>query len=244
MLASKTKSVSRYGSGNTGLKFSKTLSAIERVSRVFRSHEYSPAQRNVFPFIRCTPSVSILRDFQNWNSDSGKSSPTMPTNRTGEKKLAPRAAYEADPPNKSECSSTGVLTVSIAIEPTTRTDMIRMSKHECRMSNKARKAEHSCQHVGGAARVINNAVRLQQSRNHHNALCTRVDHTLQIVDVDPANAEDRGPDFCVDPPDVCEADRRIVRFCGRGEDWAESDVVRAFALRCQRLLQAVRGFSD
>src|SRR5213593_2587148 len=127
MLASKTKSVRRYVSGNSGLKSWKTLSSIERVWRVFRSHEYSPDQRNVVPFTRCTPSVSILRDFQNSNSDSGKSSPTIPTSRIGEKKLALSAAYEAEPPNKSECSSTGVLTVSIAIEPTTRTDMIRMT---------------------------------------------------------------------------------------------------------------------
>src|SRR5438094_10020415 len=123
MLASKTKSVCRYVFGNAGLKFSKTLSAIERVSRVFRSHEYSPDQRNVFPFTRCTPVVSIFRDFQNSNSDSGKSLPTTPTSRTGEKKLALSAAYEAEPPSKSLCSSTGVLTVSSAIEPTTRTDI-------------------------------------------------------------------------------------------------------------------------
>src|SRR5882724_3945892 len=130
MLASKTKSVCRYDLGNAGLKCSKTLSAIERVSRVFRSHEYSPDQRKVFPFARCTPLLLILRDSQNWNSDSGKSSPTTPTSRTGEKKLAPSAAYEADPPNKLECSSIGVFTVSSAMEPTTRTDMIRMTKHE------------------------------------------------------------------------------------------------------------------
>src|ERR1051326_5914818 len=113
MLASKTKSLSRYVSGNFGLKFSKTFSAIERVSRVFRSHEYSPDQRKVFPFACCTPSVSILRDFQNSNSDLGKSLPTIPTSRTGEKKLAASAAQEAEPPNNSECSSTGVLTLSI-----------------------------------------------------------------------------------------------------------------------------------
>src|SRR6059058_2727419 len=65
MLASKTKSVSRYDSGNAGLKSSKTLSAIERVSRVFKSQEYSPDQRKVFPFARCTPLLSILRDSQN-----------------------------------------------------------------------------------------------------------------------------------------------------------------------------------
>src|SRR5215475_1322983 len=100
---------------------------MERVWRVFRSHEYSPDQRKVFPFARCTPSVSILRDFQKSNSEFGKSSPTTPTSRTGEKKLAASAAYEAEPPNNSECSSTGVLTVSIAMEPTTRTDIIRMT---------------------------------------------------------------------------------------------------------------------
>src|SRR5437763_16849256 len=98
---------------------------MERVSRVFRSHGYSPEQRNVFPITYCTPSVSILRDLYKSNSYFGKSSPTMPTSRTGEKKLAASAAYEAEPPNKSECSSTGVLPVSIAMEPTTRTDMIR-----------------------------------------------------------------------------------------------------------------------
>src|SRR5213595_2796849 len=100
---------------------------MERVSRVFRSHEYSPDQRNVFPITCCTPSVSILRDLQKSNSDCGKSLPTTPTSRTGEKKLAASAAYEAEPPNNSECSSTGVLTVSIAMEPTTRTGMIRMT---------------------------------------------------------------------------------------------------------------------
>src|SRR5882724_4702288 len=123
MFASKTKSVLRYEPGNFGWKFSKTFSAIERVSRVFKSQEYSPDQRKVFPFTRCTPSLSILRDFQNSNSDSGKSSPTTPTRRTGEKKLAATAAYEAEPPNKLECSSTGVLTASSAMEPTTKTDI-------------------------------------------------------------------------------------------------------------------------
>src|SRR5437763_6824837 len=103
---------------------------MERVSRVFRSHGYSPEQRNVFPITYCTPSVSIFRDLQKSNSDFGKSLPTMPTSRTGEKKLAASAAYDAEPPNNSECSSTGVLTASIAMEPTMRTDMIRMTKSE------------------------------------------------------------------------------------------------------------------
>src|SRR5438445_3748470 len=101
MLASKTKSVFPYDGGRVGLNCSNTLSATERVSRVFRSHAYSPDQRNVFPSTRWTPSMSILRDSQNSNSDSGKSFPTMPRSLTGEKKLAAAAAYEAEPPNKS-----------------------------------------------------------------------------------------------------------------------------------------------
>src|ERR1700730_13789862 len=125
MFASKTKSVLRYNSGNFGLKCSKTLSAIDRVWRVFKSHEYSPDQRNVFPFARCTPPLSILRAFQKANSDSGKSLPTTPTSLTGEKKLAASPAYDAEPPNKSLCSSTGVLTVSSAMEPTIKTDIQR-----------------------------------------------------------------------------------------------------------------------
>src|SRR5438105_8754777 len=123
MLASKTKGVARYFAGSSGEKVSKTLSATERVSRVLRSQAYSPDQRKVFPLARCTPVASIRCDFQNSNSLSGKSSPTTPTKFTGVKKLAPRAAYEAEPPSKSACSSTGVLTVSSAMEPTTRRDI-------------------------------------------------------------------------------------------------------------------------
>ncbi len=72
MLAKSTNFVSRKFSGSSGLKFSKTLSATDFVSRVLRSHAYSPDQRNVFPAICCTPVASMLRDFQNSNSDCGK----------------------------------------------------------------------------------------------------------------------------------------------------------------------------
>src|SRR2546421_8220557 len=92
------------------------------------SQAYSPDHRNVLPSTRCTPSASIWRDFQKSNSATGKSFPTMPTSFTGEKKLAPKAAYDAEPPNKSACSSTGVLTVSSAMEPTIRTDIKQRSE--------------------------------------------------------------------------------------------------------------------
>src|SRR5205809_4565353 len=175
ILASRTKSVCRYVSGNSGLKSLNTFRSIERVSRVFRSHEYSPDQRKVFPFTCCTPSLSILRDFQNSNSDSGKSSPTTPTSRTGEKKLAASAPYDADPPNNSECSSTGVLTVSIAMEPTTRTDIWK--RLNCYKRYKV-KTVPLREHIGRTARVISDAVGAEQGGNHHNALCSGVDNTL------------------------------------------------------------------
>src|SRR5439155_19038715 len=123
MFASKAKSVCRYDLGNSGLKFSKTLRATERVSRVFKSHAYSPDQRKVLPSTRCTPALSIFRDFQKSNSACGKSLPTTPTNWTGEKQHAPEAANDAAPPNKSPCSSTGVLSVPSAMVPTTSRDI-------------------------------------------------------------------------------------------------------------------------
>ena len=54
------------------------------------------------------------------------------------------------------------------------------------------------QHVGGAARVINNAMRLEQGRNHDNALRPGIDHLLKIVDVDSPYAEDRDADIETD----------------------------------------------
>src|ERR1051326_1938980 len=89
---------------------------------------------------------------------------------------------------------------------------------------------HLCKHIGGAPRVIDNAVRLEQRRNHDHSLCSGINHSLQIVDVDSTDAEDGQTYLCMDAPDLRKPDRRIVRFCRRGEDRAEPDIVRAFAL--------------
>src|SRR3954462_5691734 len=104
----------------------------------------------------------------------------MPTNFTGAKKLAARAAYEAEPPNKSACSSTGVLTVSSAMEPTMRTDMgiwtldFRFSIQE---------------HLGGTS-VFRNVSRLEQTGNNNDALRACFDDFCQIVQFDSTDAED------------------------------------------------------
>ena len=75
-------------SGKVGVKLSKTFSSTERVSRVFRSHMYSPDHRKVLPGTCCRPSVSILRDLKSSRCSFGKSSPTTPTRFTESKKLA------------------------------------------------------------------------------------------------------------------------------------------------------------
>src|SRR5207253_10814540 len=71
-----------------------------------------------------------------------------------------------------------------------------------------------------------------------------IDHALQIVDVDSSDAENRQAHFGMHASNIGEANGRVVRFCGRGEDWAESDIIRPFALCPARLLKTVRGFSD
>ena len=55
---------------------------------------------------------------------------------------------------------------------------------------------------------------LQQSGNHHNALRTGIDHTLQIVNVDSADAENRQAHLRMDAPDVCKTDRHVIGFLG------------------------------
>ena len=69
-------------------------------------------------------------------------------------------------------------------------------------------------------------------------------HFVEVLQLNSADAENRQTYFRMSPPDVRKADRRIVRFRGRWEYRAESNVVRTFALRCARLLEAVRRFSN
>ena len=98
------------------------------------------------------------------------------------------------------------------------------------------------QHVGCAARVINNAMRLEQGRNHDNALRSGIDYLLKIVDVDSADTENRDPHIAMNSPDVAQPDWWIIRFRWRGEDGAKPDVISAFALcRARHLADSYDG---
>src|ERR1700730_19148535 len=66
----------------------------------------------------------------------------------------------------------------------------------------------------------------------------------EIVDLDSADAKNRDSDFVMNSFDTRQSDRLVIRFRWSRENRTEPNVIRAFAIRCQRLLEAVRGFSD
>ena len=87
-------------------------------------------------------------------------------------------------------------------------------------------------------------MRLEQGRNHDNALRPGINHLLKIIDVDSPDAENRDANIEMDVPDVAQPDWLVIRFCWRGEDRTESDVIRAFVPRCVRLGETVRRFTN
>src|ERR1700682_1011382 len=125
--------------------------------------------------------MSILRDFQKSNSDWGKSLPTTPTSLTGEKKLAPTAAYDAEPPNKSECSSTGVLTVSSAMEPTTKRDIIQRS-------------DIRSQKLFASASILDDICGFEQTGNDGDTAGAGIEDLFEVLELYSADAKDRQRD--------------------------------------------------
>src|SRR6266508_74665 len=87
-------------------------------------------------------------------------------------------------------------------------------------------------------------MRLEQGRNHDDALRSGIDHLLQIIDVDSADTENRDAHIEMNLPDVAQSDWCVIRFRWCSEDRTESDVISAFALRCVRLGQTVRRFTN
>src|SRR5215210_3313945 len=73
-------------------------------------------------------------------SSSPKSSPTGPTTRTSQKKLAAREKWTADPPSMRSRSPKGVLTASKAMDPTTTRLMRRGSVSAARRGSAPRVA--------------------------------------------------------------------------------------------------------
>src|ERR1700693_2480360 len=185
------------------------------------SHAYSPDQRKVFPLTRCTPVASIFRDFQKSNSLCGKSLPTTTTNWTGAKSLAAAAAYDAEPPNKSLCSSTGVFTVSSAIEPTIKSDI---KKFDVRFRQAS--SSFGLQESPACAPVFRDIGGFEQTGNNRTPFRARRDHLAEIVDLDPPNAKDRKRHLGVDAFDVRRSDRLLVRLCRGGQERAEAEGIQ------------------
>ena len=86
--------------------------------------------------------------------------------------------------------------------------------------------------------------RLQQTRYDDDAPCASRHHLRKVVQLDPADAEDRSPNDFMDATDVIEANRLVVRFGRRGKERAKADVIRALLDRCDRLSEGVGGFAD
>src|SRR6266542_2106137 len=107
------------------------------------------------------------------------------------------------------------------------------------MSNVEFRSEQSFGH----ARIFSDIRRFEQARYDGDAACAGGDHLLEVIYLDSTDAENRQPDFCMNLFNVRKTDRHVLRFCRRRENRTESNVVRAFALRCQRLLKAMRRFS-
>ena len=66
----------------------------------------------------------------------------------------------------------------------------------------------------------------------------------QVRHFDAADAENRELHELVHAADFFDADGGVVRFCGRGEERAEADVIRAFRLRRDGLRDAMGRFAE
>ena len=105
-------------------------------------------------------------------------------------------------------------------------------------------SEVSDQKLFASAGIFGDIGRLKQTGDNRDASCARGNQLIEIVDLNPADAKNRDGDFVMDPFNPRQSDRLVIRFRRSGEDWAEADVICAFPLRRDRLLQTVCGFSD
>src|SRR6266542_4105210 len=92
----------------------------------------------------------------------------------------------------------------------------------------------------GHARIFGDVRRFEQARYDRNAARAGGDHLLEVIDLDSADAKDRESYIEMRLFDIFESDRSITGFGRRSENRTESNIVRAFALRCASLAKAVR----
>src|SRR2546430_2003817 len=104
-------------------------------------------------------------------------------------------------------------------------------------------SEVSDQKLFASTTILGNVRSLQQTGYNRDAPRARGNQLIEIVDLDSADAKNRDADFVMDPLNPRQSNRLVIWFCWSREDWTEADVIGAFSLRSDRLLQTVRGFS-
>src|ERR1700686_624603 len=108
------------------------------------------------------------------------------------------------------------------------------------MSNVECRSEQSLSH----ACIFDDVGRFEQTGNDGDTARAGSEDLLEVLDLYSADAKDRQRDSGMDAVDLLQTDWLIIGFGGGFKNRAESDVIGAFALRCERLLKAVRRFSN
>src|ERR1700680_631706 len=92
--------------------------------------------------------------------------------------------------------------------------------------------------------IFGDVGRFEQAGDERNAARAGGQDLLEVLDLYSADAKDRQRYGDVHAVDLLQTDWLIIGFGGRYKNRAEPDVIRAVALCCERLLKAVRRFSN
>src|SRR5205823_1393500 len=84
--------------------------------------------------------------------------------------------------------------------------------------------------------IFGDVGRFEQAGDERKAARAGGQDLLEVLDLYSADAKDRQCDNGMHAVDLLQTDWLIIGFCGRCKNRAEPDVIRAFALCCERLL--------
>src|SRR2546430_1073440 len=94
------------------------------------------------------------------------------------------------------------------------------------------------------ARIFRDVGRVEQTGTDRDPLSAGRKNFAQIVDLDSADEKSRDVDLVVNAFDSVQSNGLIVRLGRRRENRTKANIVRAFPLRRDRLLQTVGRFSN